>query len=83
MAANARKNLDGIELRKCCGCGFAFSAKDEYSDEELFTKSFADASREDLIVRARSQGHDKLVTESGISLIAQMFHDLCLDVVSH
>jgi len=63
MAADARNNRDGIELRKCIACGFVFSAKDGYSYEELFATSFADKNKEDLAQRARWEGLDKLVAE--------------------
>lgn len=63
MAADARKNRDGIELRKCRACDFVYSAKDEYSYGELFNDAFVDKSKEDLVRIAKSQGLDNLVAE--------------------
>lgn len=63
MAADAWKNRDRIELRKCAGCGLVFSAEDEYSYEGLFNDSFVDKSKEDLVGKARSEGIDSLVSE--------------------
>lgn len=63
MAANARNNRDGIELRKCYACGFVFSEKAEFAYEELFANWFADKTKEDLVRRAQHEGLDKLVGE--------------------
>jgi 2-polyprenyl-3-methyl-5-hydroxy-6-metoxy-1,4-benzoquinol methylase len=66
MAANAWNNRDGIELRQCNACDFAFSAQASVSYEEFFVKAFSGASKDELMQAARSEGLDRMVAEIAI-----------------
>src|SRR5258708_901687 len=63
MAAEAWNNRDGIELRRCDGCGLVFSVKDEYVYEELFNDAFVNKTKDDLVRMARAEGSDRLVAD--------------------
>lgn len=63
LAAQAWNNCDGVELRKCAGCGFVFSAEAGFSYESFVADSVAGQSVEELMRMAQSQGLGKLVGE--------------------
>jgi 2-polyprenyl-3-methyl-5-hydroxy-6-metoxy-1,4-benzoquinol methylase len=63
MPANAWNNRDGIELRRCSGCDFVFSAEADFSYEEFFATGFAGAGKNELMLQARAEGLDKMVAE--------------------